>query len=502
MNRVVIIGAGVGGLTTAAVLAKAGLDIKVLEAHIYPGGCAGTFYHQGYRFDAGATLAGGFYPGGPMDFVARATGVETWNTRRSNPAMVVHLPDGTAIPRWSDERRWQARRSTFGREGEAFFRWQETTADALWSLALRGLPWPPQSPSEGVALLKKAITWAAENPVRHLRPGLLADAFRPASAHLPKTSENLRLFIDAQLLISAQTTSTKANALYAASALDLPRRGAVQIEGGMGAISDQLAKALERHGGRLHLRKREPRVDATSTKTYRIEVERGDAFEADAVVFNLPPWNIRNLLDAPLPPTLRRLPPHPDRGWGAFMIYLGIDDAAIPEGFADHHQVLKGRPLAEGQSIFLSINPPWDHARAPMGKRAVTISTHTRLEPWWQASEEGPASLARRRQQMQSKMLESVGRLLPGIHGHTDLLLDATPITFSYFTGRERGWVGGFPQVNLFQAMPPRLSQQVWMVGDSIFPGQSTAAVALGGLRVARSILKRFNKSSKEGVDQ
>jgi hypothetical protein len=30
------------------------------------------------------------------------------------------------------------------------------------------------------------------------------------------------------------------------------------------------------------------------------------------------------------------------------------------------------------------------------------------------------------------------------------------------------------------------------MVGDSIFPGQSTAAVALGGLRVARTILSEF----------
>ena len=92
MKRVVVVGAGVGGLTTAAVLAKAGLDVKVLEAHIYPGGCAGTFFHQGYRFDAGATLAGGFYPGGPMDLVGQAAGVETWNTRPSNPTMVVHLP--------------------------------------------------------------------------------------------------------------------------------------------------------------------------------------------------------------------------------------------------------------------------------------------------------------------------------------------------------------------------------------------------------------------------
>jgi phytoene dehydrogenase-like protein len=60
-----IIGAGIGGLTTAALLLKAGHKVTVLEAHVYAGGCAGTFYHKGYRFDAGATLAGGFAPGGP-----------------------------------------------------------------------------------------------------------------------------------------------------------------------------------------------------------------------------------------------------------------------------------------------------------------------------------------------------------------------------------------------------------------------------------------------------
>jgi len=27
--------------------------MTVLEAHVYPGGCAGTFYHRGYHFDAG-----------------------------------------------------------------------------------------------------------------------------------------------------------------------------------------------------------------------------------------------------------------------------------------------------------------------------------------------------------------------------------------------------------------------------------------------------------------
>jgi len=94
VKHAVVIGAGIGGLTTAAVLARSGMRVTVLEAHVYPGGCAGTFYHQKYLFDAGATLAGGFYPGGPMDLVAREAGVKRWPAKEDDLAMVVHLPGG------------------------------------------------------------------------------------------------------------------------------------------------------------------------------------------------------------------------------------------------------------------------------------------------------------------------------------------------------------------------------------------------------------------------
>ena len=122
-RRVVVIGAGIGGLTTAAILAQAGLDVTVLEAHVYPGGCAGTFYHQGYRFDVGATLAGGFYAGGPMDQVAQATGVRAWPAHVAEPAMVVHLPSGQAVTRWGDQRRWLERAEAFGDESRRFWEW-------------------------------------------------------------------------------------------------------------------------------------------------------------------------------------------------------------------------------------------------------------------------------------------------------------------------------------------------------------------------------------------
>ena len=53
MRRVVIIGAGVGGLTAAIRLAREGSQVTVLEARDRPGGLAASFELDGFRFDAG-----------------------------------------------------------------------------------------------------------------------------------------------------------------------------------------------------------------------------------------------------------------------------------------------------------------------------------------------------------------------------------------------------------------------------------------------------------------
>ena len=87
------------------------------------------------------------------------------------------------------------------------------------------------------------------------------------------------------------------------------------------------------------------------------------------------------------------------------------------------------------------------------------------------------------------RLLHAAERALPSLRSAADLVLPGTPVTFQRFTRRAWGWVGGFPQTNLFRAWGPRLAGGLWMVGDSIFPGQSTAAVALGGLRVGAAIL-------------
>jgi phytoene dehydrogenase-like protein len=153
--------------------------------------------------------------------------------------------------------------------------------------------------------------------------------------------------------------------------------------------------------------------------------------------------------------------------------------------------VILSEPLGEGNSVYLSLSPPWDKTRTPDGKRAVTFSTHTNLGDWWDLYENQPQGYERRREQITEKMLQAAEVALPGFIQAVELKLPGTPVTFQRFTRRRWGWVGGFPQTSLFRAWGPRLAENVWMVGDSIFPGQSTASVALGGLRVAQTILDR-----------
>ena len=52
-DRVVIVGAGPGGLTAGYLLAKEGVQATVLESDAVVGGLSRTVEHHGYRFDVG-----------------------------------------------------------------------------------------------------------------------------------------------------------------------------------------------------------------------------------------------------------------------------------------------------------------------------------------------------------------------------------------------------------------------------------------------------------------
>ncbi len=496
MPRCIVVGAGVGGLSAAAVLARAGYDVVVLEAQVYPGGCAATFFHQGYRFDSGATMAAGFYPGGPMDQLAQAVGIPHWNGLPAELAMTVHQPGGEELKLWSDDRRWSARQAAFGSQSEAFWVWQERTADALWDLALRSPIWPLQNVGDGLQLLRQALPWIKVDPFYRLSPNFLIDAILPVATHLKGAPDRLRQFVDAQLLISAQATSKQTNALYGAAALDIARRGVMHLEGGMGSIAEALVQSIHKSGGQVHYRQQVTRILLKSGKPISVETRRGEKFPLDVLILNLPPPNIYRLMEEHSLPQNKSRYQIPQDGWGAFIIYVGFDSMILPDESSLHHQVIAGEPLGEGNSIFISANPGWDSSRAPAGQRAATISTHTDLRRWWHYYHNDRVAYDQQKTLLADKILQTAEIALPGLRQASKLVMPGTPVTFQRFTRREYGWVGGFPQTHLFRTHAPRLAPQLWMVGDSIFPGQSTAATALGGMRVARQIIDQDGRKS------
>lgn len=499
MNRVVVIGAGFGGLAAAAELAKAGFDVTVLEAHIYPGGCAGTFFHQGFRFDSGATLAGGFNPGAPMDLIGKRFSIN-WDVLPASRAMVVHLPNGTSVTRWSDHDRWvEERTAIFGKASSQFWDWQERTADALWDFALRLPAWPPQTLPDLVDLIGNGISWFRKNHASirfKYIPTLLLDSIRPVYNHLNAYPEILKQFVDAQLLIASQTTSYHTNSLYGAVALDLPRQGVVEVSGGIGNLADQLKEAVVRYGGKVHFRKEVTHVSRRSNSSFPVRTKRNEEYQADILIFNLTPWNIDLLSEGGTFNKIKALPPLPNDAWGAFTIYVGLKTDIIPEDFAEHHQLIVGEPLGEGNSIFLSISSAWDRSRAPEGYRTITISTHTNLREWWRLFETDEVRYESRKNLYTENILKNAEKIVPGLRASAKIILPGTPVTFKRFTRRTKGWVGGFPQTGLFRVWGPRLARNVWMVGDTIFPGQSVPAVSMGGIRVAQAVIRESQNQS------
>ncbi|MDX1613021.1 MAG: NAD(P)/FAD-dependent oxidoreductase [Candidatus Promineifilaceae bacterium] len=479
--RTLVIGAGIGGLTTAALLRKAGHTVTVLEAHVYPGGSAGTFYHQRYRFDAGATLAGGFSSGGPHARLAEALQL-SWPIEPVDPAWIVHLPDGRQVTQWADRQRWLEEALHHFPRSAPLWRRQERLADIAWDISSRPFPWPPQN------------LWELIEVARAVRPGTvraLPYLLRKTADLGPLDDPLLDLFLDSQLLIAAQTTANRANALYGSAALDLPRRGVNHVRGGIGALADTLVQWLREHGGEVLFRQKVERIEVRGRRAVAVHTNKRLSLEADYIVVNATPWGLADLLGGEAPSELRREVERRQATWGAFTLYLGLDQAKLPPGISDHHQVIVDAhlPLGEGNSVFISLSSAGDGDRAPAGKRAATLSTHTTVKPWWALRHGDQDAYHARRQAYVERMLAAAERAVPGISQAVELFLPGTPVTFEFYTRRPLGMVGGFPQTSLFDVRGPATGiPNLWLVGDSIFPGQSTAGVTLGGMRVAAAV--------------
>ena len=522
---VVVIGAGVGGLTTAALLAMTGRQVVLCEAHGRVGGCAGDYWRKGLLFPAGATLVTGFEEGGLLRRVFEQLGISTV-AKPLATAMTVHLPD-RQVAVSTDRSTWDSeRRSTFTgspANQERFWAHIRDTAATAYRLS-RGAPaLPPASTAEARRLLAAITGTANDHTVFSVgrSPGDRLVGLRSVLPNIARTiaaapglwrtvaddmarfgvrdDRAFLRFIDLQLLITMQCEADRCVALNGALALDLYRFGTYWVDGGPAGIARGLADGFAKHGGDLRLNARVCAIEPAA-RGWRVHMADGVSIEANDVVFGIPLPNAVALMHRYAPPLLRWRTRHLPPGWGAIVVSAVVDapDGDIPD-LPVYHQTVESwdRDLAESESAFVSLYPPDREGpgagRAAANRLRLTISTHTRVSIWQRLTDRAAYLDAKERHR--ERLLAAAERAIPGVRSRIRYVEVSTPRTFERFTGRHAGMVGGIPQTrgsaNLL-AQPSRAGiPGIHLCGDTTFPGQGTIGVALSGINAFRAIVDR-----------
>ncbi len=489
---VVVVGAGIAGLTAAALLAHEGVELLLLEAHHQSGGCAGTFRRGPWTFDVGATQVAGLEADGIHARVFSKLGVPPPAASPLDPGCVVHLGDGQApIHLHRDPGAWQAERRAHFPGSERFWALCDAIHRANWAFAGRDPVLPPRSLWD----LRQLV--GAIGPA-NLLSGLLsratmADLQRLCGCAAGPSGARLRRFLDLQLRLYSQEPADRTAALYGATVLSMAQAplGLWHLQGSMQALSLRLEQALARAGGGLRLRHRLERLEPPAgTDQPWILSGRGPGgapfrLQAREVVFTLPPQSLPALLADTLPAAYRRRLEGLNEPSGALVFYGAVERRHLPAGSPGHCQLAWRDP----GSLFVSLSCEGD-GRAPAGQATVIASVFTPARPWCEA----PENEYQQRKSQARHGIETGLEALLGIGAgdwlHAEL---ATPRGWAGWTGRPFGYVGGLGQhpdrfgpFGLASRTPlPRF----WLCGDAIHPGEGTAGVSLSAFMACRQLL-------------
>ncbi|WP_088893970.1 C-3',4' desaturase CrtD [Leptolyngbya ohadii] len=492
-RRVVVIGAGIGGLTAAALLAHRGDSVLVLDQAIVPGGCASTFKRRGFIFDVGATQVAGLEPGGIHHRIFEELNIEPPAATQIDPACAVYLPgEMEPINVWRDPQRWKTERQRQFPGSEPFWQLMADLFRYSWAFQSRDPVLPPRN------------LWDITQLAKAVRPDTLLTlphTFTTVGQVLRwyglGNDRRLKTFLDMQLKLYSQVDADQTALLYAATALAVSQspHGLFHLQGSMQTLSDRLVESLERDGSRLLMRHTVEQVHTEGQRATAVTIRNQKTGEvwtepADHVVANVTVQNLVKLLGDAAPSGYRdrveKLPPSS----GAFVIYLGVKQDALPENCPPHLQFLYdyAGPIAENNSLFVSVSKPGD-GRAPAGHATIVASSFTDPKIWWNCSTE---DYQQRKQEYTNQAIDRLSQyfhLTPETIVHQEA---ATPRTFAHYTGRSEGIVGGIgqriPTFGPFGFATRTPVRSLWLVGDSTHPGEGTAGVSYSALTVVRQI--------------
>jgi phytoene desaturase len=375
--NVVVVGAGLGGLSAAAHLRKAGHDVTVVERSAAPGGRAGVLAEAGFRIDTGPTVL--TMPGLLRDTFA-AAGAEMDDFVRIDPVdpmyRAVYADGSTLHVRHGREAMTEEIGAFAGsREAEAFGRFCE------WLEQLYAVEMHHFIDTNYDSVLDLLRPWRAA--LRLVRLG----GFRRLASKVESFFDDERL----QRIFSFQSMYAglapyEALALYAVITYMDSVEGVYVPQGGMHAMATGLAAAIEKAGAELRFESPVTRIlrDGSDAVT-GVELGGSERLAADAVVCNADlPVAYRTLLGGVEAPRAAR------RGRYSPSCLLWVAGTrGLPPAHAAHHNIhfahgwddsfraiIRDGVRMPDPSILVTLQSLDDQSLAPSGCTAMSV-----LEP-------------------------------------------------------------------------------------------------------------------------
>jgi len=491
----IVIGSGLSSLTAAALLAKRGRQVLLVEYHYLPGGMCTTLRRQGFSFDTGTALMYGFGPKGfnSHHWLMNELG-EDVDIIAHQSLLRMHF-EGKTITFWPDY---------------DWFLDELTTAFPTQEKELRALYGYLRDIYTKVIARDPVIVPPTETPPRdNLKillhhPGAMLTTLRMLSTNTESALKrfiqdpDLLAFFDKLTSTYCYCTVRETPAILAATMfVDNHVGGAYYPARSPQILASTLERAIERHGGQTLYRRAVEEIIIEKGRATGVRLSDGTALRADRIIAGVTVWNLYGKLIRPEHSRLQR------RRWaegliptyGAMVLYLGVAAEAIPAGTHPVEMLVADKQGVNSGDVTVYISSLDDPSICPPGMHAMTIIAPSMMK--WPAPGE-PAYRApeyREQKRVQTeRILDQLEGHFPNLRRHIRVMDVGTPATIERYTLKNRGAVGG-PKQCIGQEMMKRLHgrsewKNLYLCGDSTVMGMGTPAVTVSGVGAANLVLR------------
>lgn len=494
----IIVGAGLGGLATASMLARKGRRVLVLERHYLPGGYATFFKRKDFTFDVSLHSFDGVVDGGSSYDIVRACGVADrieFIPHKKLYRVIGENLDFSVYHRQIDEyKRGLSQMFPHERENlDRLFAESEKAYEQVGKFFVTSMPFwlkMMMMPFMFYKILKYEHSTVDEFLSRYVQ------------------DPQLKKLIAVQWSYYGLPPERLAYNYFGYPFIDYLKFGGYSIRGSSQSLSNALVDVIRENGGSV----------LTSRTVTKILVEKGrvrgvegskdvGTVYADEVISNLSPHATIRLAGAEHFPAkfLTKLD-QMEISISGLQVYLGLDCTLAELGvqqddyiifvtkktpLTQQYETMKANEIENGTTAFsLNLFSNIDDTLVPKGKSSLGLFTLCGGEYWQKLSK---AEYKARKISVTETLVRQADEVVPGLASHIEVCETGTPRTMTKFTSNPGGSFYGFAQSISQAGMLRRFPQKyplkgLYQVGAWTFPG----AGYIGTLMGAKFLVDRY----------